>query len=211
MIFQNPPYMASRYLLIPRIEADGTSFSPLPCQAWHGYMVTIDHRVEVEVCADGLASAPPSGATAGRRLHSNISDMDLGLALINRTPINPLQLRGLGDKNRMYQTLNPISFSTSAFIQDYRCSTYTNGEISCTSSCHTHHAPIRSQQVRVRLHAWTSCAAVLPFFFFFFFAPRRILCCSPSPPQSLRSTRVIRNPVRPAVATAWGHLTADPT
>jgi hypothetical protein len=56
--------MASRQLLIPRIAAVGTSFSPLPCQAWHGYGVTTAHRVEVEVGADGLASAPLSGAAA---------------------------------------------------------------------------------------------------------------------------------------------------
>jgi hypothetical protein len=54
--------MASRWLLVPRIAAAGTSFSPLPCQAWHGYMVTSAHRVEVEVGANGHASAPPSGA-----------------------------------------------------------------------------------------------------------------------------------------------------
>jgi hypothetical protein len=64
MIFQNPPYMASRLHLIPRIAAAGTSFNPLPCQAWHGYMVTNAHRVHVEVGADGLASAPLSGAAA---------------------------------------------------------------------------------------------------------------------------------------------------
>jgi hypothetical protein len=61
MFFQNPPYMASRELLIPRIAAVGTSFSPLPCQA---YGVTSADRVEVEVGADGPASAPPSGADA---------------------------------------------------------------------------------------------------------------------------------------------------
>jgi hypothetical protein len=59
--------MASRHLLIPRIVAAGTSFSPLPCQAWHGFMVTSAHRVEVAVGADGYASAPPSGAAAARR------------------------------------------------------------------------------------------------------------------------------------------------
>ena len=64
MFFQNPPYMASRHLLIPRIAAAGTSFSPLPCQAWHGYGVTSAHRVEVEVGPDGPASVPPSGAAA---------------------------------------------------------------------------------------------------------------------------------------------------
>jgi hypothetical protein len=50
--------------MIPRIAAAGTSFSRLPCQAWHGYTVTSAHRVEVEVGADGLASAPLSGAAA---------------------------------------------------------------------------------------------------------------------------------------------------
>jgi hypothetical protein len=54
--------MASRQLLIPRIAAVGTSLSPLPCQPWHGYMVTNAHRMEVD--ADGPASAPPSGAAA---------------------------------------------------------------------------------------------------------------------------------------------------
>jgi hypothetical protein len=63
-VFQNPSYMAFRQLLILRIAAVGTSFSPLPCQAWHGYGVTSAHRVEVEVGADGSASAPPSGAAA---------------------------------------------------------------------------------------------------------------------------------------------------
>jgi hypothetical protein len=64
MFFQNPPDRASRQLVIPRIAAVGTSFSPLPCQAWHGYVGTSAHRVEVEVCADGSASAPLSGAAA---------------------------------------------------------------------------------------------------------------------------------------------------
>jgi hypothetical protein len=65
MFFKNPPYRASRQLLIPRVAAIGTSFSPLPCQAWHGYKVTSAHRVEVaEVDADGPANAPPSGAAA---------------------------------------------------------------------------------------------------------------------------------------------------
>jgi hypothetical protein len=50
--------------MIPRIAAVGTSFSPLPYQAWHGYMVTIAHRVEEEVGADGHASALLSGAAA---------------------------------------------------------------------------------------------------------------------------------------------------
>jgi hypothetical protein len=34
--FQNPPYITSRQLLIPRIADAGTSFVPLPCQAKHG-------------------------------------------------------------------------------------------------------------------------------------------------------------------------------
>jgi hypothetical protein len=44
------------------------SLSLLPCQVWHGYMVTNAHRVEVEVGADGHASAPPSGAAAAAPL-----------------------------------------------------------------------------------------------------------------------------------------------
>jgi hypothetical protein len=64
MLSQNPPYMASRQLLIPWIATVATSFSPLPCQAWHGYRATNAHLVEVEVGADGLANAPPSGAAA---------------------------------------------------------------------------------------------------------------------------------------------------
>jgi hypothetical protein len=50
--------------MIPRIATVGTSFSPLPCQAWHRYGATSAHRVEVEVGADGHANAPPSGAAA---------------------------------------------------------------------------------------------------------------------------------------------------
>jgi hypothetical protein len=64
MIFQNPMYMASRQLMIPRIAAAGTSFSPLPCQARHGYRVANAHMMEVKVGADGHASAPPSMANA---------------------------------------------------------------------------------------------------------------------------------------------------
>jgi hypothetical protein len=51
-------------MLIPRIATAGTSFSPIPCQAWNGYGATNAHRVGVEVGADGHASAPPSGAAA---------------------------------------------------------------------------------------------------------------------------------------------------
>jgi hypothetical protein len=59
-----------------RIAAAGTSFSSLPCQVWQGYRVTIAHRVEVEVGADGLVSALPSVrgrrpcAASGRRLNN---------------------------------------------------------------------------------------------------------------------------------------------
>jgi hypothetical protein len=65
--FPKPPYMASRQLLIPRIVAVGTSFSLLPCQAWHGYGVTNAHRVEVEGGPSGPASAPPPGPPPLRR------------------------------------------------------------------------------------------------------------------------------------------------
>jgi hypothetical protein len=51
-------------VLVPRIAAAGTSSSPLPYQAWHGYMVTSANRVEVEVGANGPLSAPLSGAAA---------------------------------------------------------------------------------------------------------------------------------------------------
>jgi hypothetical protein len=64
MLFQNPPYMASRQLMIPWIANVATSLSPLPRQAWHGYGATSARRMEVEVGADGLANAPPSGAAA---------------------------------------------------------------------------------------------------------------------------------------------------
>jgi hypothetical protein len=63
-IFPKPPYTASRQLLIARIAAAGTSSSPIPYHAWHGYKATTVYRVEVEVGADGPASAPPSGAAA---------------------------------------------------------------------------------------------------------------------------------------------------
>jgi hypothetical protein len=66
--FQKPfVYMASRQLLILHIAAAGTPFSPLPCQAWHGMRFTYAHRVEVEVRADGLASAPSPGPPPLRR------------------------------------------------------------------------------------------------------------------------------------------------
>jgi hypothetical protein len=82
MHFQNPPYWASRQLLIPRIADVGTSSSPLPCQAWHGYGVTSAHRVEVEVGADGPASALPSGAAAAAPPPGAIHDALLRLAIM---------------------------------------------------------------------------------------------------------------------------------
>jgi hypothetical protein len=48
--------MASRQVMIARTAVAGTSSSPLPCHALHGYMVTSAHRVEVEV------EVSPSGA-----------------------------------------------------------------------------------------------------------------------------------------------------
>jgi hypothetical protein len=44
--------------MIARIATAGTSFSRLPCKAWHGYMITNAHHVEVG--AGGPTSAPPS-------------------------------------------------------------------------------------------------------------------------------------------------------
>jgi hypothetical protein len=55
----------SSMLLSQRMSTFGNrSLSPLPCQAWHGYMVTSAHRVKVDVAADGYASATPFGAAA---------------------------------------------------------------------------------------------------------------------------------------------------
>ena len=76
MFFQNPPYRASRQLLIPRIAVVGTSFRPMPCQASHGYMVTSVHLVEVEVGADGPTSAPLSGAAAAAPLAGANASLD---------------------------------------------------------------------------------------------------------------------------------------
>jgi hypothetical protein len=63
-VFPKPSVHGFPTTLIPRITVAGTSFIHLPCQAWHGYGATIAHRVEVEVGADGHASASPSGAAA---------------------------------------------------------------------------------------------------------------------------------------------------
>jgi hypothetical protein len=87
--------MASRQLLIPRIATVGTSFSPLLCQAWHGYGVTSAHRVEVEVGADGHASALPSGAAvATPPAGANYMGESVGV-------VNALSLaESLGDRRR---------------------------------------------------------------------------------------------------------------
>jgi hypothetical protein len=64
--------------------------SPLPCQAWHGYMITSAHRVEVEVGADGHASAPLSGAAAAAppagAAHSNWGVPITVLTSMNNAP-----------------------------------------------------------------------------------------------------------------------------
>jgi hypothetical protein len=73
-VFQNPPYMASRQLMITRIAASGTSFSPLPSQASHGYMVTITYLVEVKVGSNGHASAHPPGLPPLRRQRASCMD-----------------------------------------------------------------------------------------------------------------------------------------
>jgi hypothetical protein len=62
--FQNPPYIASRQLVITQIATAGSSFSTPPCQVWHDYMVISAHRVKVDVGADMLAREPPSTAAA---------------------------------------------------------------------------------------------------------------------------------------------------
>ena len=63
-VFPKPSVHGFPIAADPAIAAAGTSFSPLPCKVWHGYGVTSAHRVEVEVGADGPASAPLSGAAA---------------------------------------------------------------------------------------------------------------------------------------------------
>jgi hypothetical protein len=79
--------MTFRHMLIARIAAAGTSFSPLPCKAWYGLKVTEAHNAdEVLVDADGYASAPPSEAAAaappaGARIYLN----DYDLPSVNRT------------------------------------------------------------------------------------------------------------------------------
>jgi hypothetical protein len=54
---------ASRHLRIRGSQPpDFIPLCPQSCHAWHGYRVTIAYHEEVGVSADGLASAPPSGA-----------------------------------------------------------------------------------------------------------------------------------------------------
>jgi hypothetical protein len=81
--FQNPPNMASRQPLITRIAAAGTSFSPLPRHALHGYRVTNVHRVAVEVGAEGSSSAAPFGAAAAAPLAG--ADVTSSICLHNIT------------------------------------------------------------------------------------------------------------------------------
>jgi hypothetical protein len=72
--------------MIPRIATVGTSFRPLPCQAWYGYGVTGAYRVEVDVGADGHASAPPSGAAAAAPPAGAVYDDKYYICMTNRTP-----------------------------------------------------------------------------------------------------------------------------
>jgi hypothetical protein len=77
--------MASRHLLITGIADVGTSFSPIPRQAWHGYGVTNAYRVEVKLGADGHASAPPAGSPPLRRrpvLVGALRDLDVVLYFV---------------------------------------------------------------------------------------------------------------------------------
>jgi hypothetical protein len=83
-VFPNPSVPGFPTAADPAIEAVGNSFSPLPCQAWHGYGVTITHRVEVEVGADGPASAPLSGvAAAAPPAGADLSVLDVKILISN--------------------------------------------------------------------------------------------------------------------------------
>jgi hypothetical protein len=62
--------MASRHLSITQVAVAGTSFSPVPCQAWHSYMVTSAHRVEVNVIPTELRAHPKA------RNHPDFLDVD---------------------------------------------------------------------------------------------------------------------------------------
>jgi hypothetical protein len=78
--------MASRQMLISRIRVVGLitppSPSSRPCQAWHGYTVTIaTHHEEVEVRVDGHASAPPSRGAAVAPGASNPACKDMLILL----------------------------------------------------------------------------------------------------------------------------------
>jgi hypothetical protein len=57
--FEKPPLQG-----FPVALDCAASASPLPYQAWHDYGVTCTYNGEVEVCANGHANAPHSGATA---------------------------------------------------------------------------------------------------------------------------------------------------
>jgi hypothetical protein len=69
------------YYVFPAV---GTSFSPLPCHAWHGYRVTIAHLVEVEVGADGPAGEPLSGAAAAAPPAGAIGAKIIRIVIIQR-------------------------------------------------------------------------------------------------------------------------------
>jgi hypothetical protein len=63
MLFQNPPYKASRQL-DPADHNCRYLVQPPTVPSLARLRVTNGHRVEVEVGADGPASAPPSGVAA---------------------------------------------------------------------------------------------------------------------------------------------------
>jgi hypothetical protein len=63
-----------------------------------GYKVTIAHRVEVEVGADGPASAPPSGAAAGRQFQEEIMYRG-GRIYSNTGPVASYYFQYLGTKH----------------------------------------------------------------------------------------------------------------
>jgi hypothetical protein len=111
--------------MIPRIAAAGTLFSPLPCQACHGYMFTSAHRVEVEVDSDGRASAPPPGPPPLRRRRAPVTVTLATCALVafhtkrvctvqQKTPYKVLA--GGGGSLRPPPLDNAVSFAAVAFL-----------------------------------------------------------------------------------------------
>jgi hypothetical protein len=86
------------YYVFPKASVPGfrTSFNPLPCHAWDGYMVTSVHRVEVEVGADGPASAPLSGAAAAA------PPAGANCRISNMTFSNYEQVSSLDSRNRTH-------------------------------------------------------------------------------------------------------------